>query len=290
MPVSGPIPPAVLTLLAAATLFTVMFGIGLAIVPGEFRWVWRNARLLAKALVSALILMPLIAMTVARCLAVSYPMEIGIMLMAIAPGAPVALRRSLDAGGHRAFAPALQISLAVLAVVSMPLWIAALNVWYAGHAAIAPGAVARQVFTAQLLPLCAGIAARKLLPKPMTWLEPRLGRIGAMLLILFALLLLVDVMPAADVQPRNALAVFLITCAALGAGHWLGGPVPATRTATAISTATRNPGLAFLVATVNAASADTVAAVLGYLLVSVFTVLAYVAWRKRVARAVNAAP
>jgi hypothetical protein len=69
--------------------------------------------------------------------------QIAIVLMAISLGAPVALRRSLAAGGHRAFAPALQILLALLAVVSMPLSIALLNEVYAGQASIAPGDVAK---------------------------------------------------------------------------------------------------------------------------------------------------
>ena len=83
--------------------------------------------LLPKALFSVLVAVPAIAWIVARVLDLPRGDAIGLMLMAIAPGAPVALRRSLGAGGHRFFAPALQISVAILAVVSMPLSIAALN-------------------------------------------------------------------------------------------------------------------------------------------------------------------
>ena len=59
-----------------------------------------------------------IAWIIARALDLPRAVEIGIMLMAISPGAPVALRRSLDAGGHRSFAPALQIAVAILAEVT----------------------------------------------------------------------------------------------------------------------------------------------------------------------------
>jgi hypothetical protein len=47
--------------------------------------------------------------------------QLGIVWMAIALGAPVPLRRSLGAGGHRTFAPALQILVALLEAVSMPV-------------------------------------------------------------------------------------------------------------------------------------------------------------------------
>src|SRR6185369_16935938 len=106
---------------------TVMFDLGLAIVPGEFRWVVRRPALLLKGLFSVLIAVPVIALVVTRALDLPRLAEVGIVLMAISPGAPVALRRALDAGGHRSFAPALQIAVAILAVVSMPLSIAALD-------------------------------------------------------------------------------------------------------------------------------------------------------------------
>jgi BASS family bile acid:Na+ symporter len=283
MPVSGPIPEAVLTLFAAATLFIVMFDIGLGIVPGEFHWVWAHWLLLLRALFAVVIIMPVLALLVVHLLSLPYPVEIGIMLMAIAPGAPIALRRSLDAGGHHAFAPALQIGLALLAVGTMPLWIAALDTWYAGHAAIAPDTVARQVFMAQLLPLCAGMLARATMPTLAARLLTRLPRIATLLLLVFIGAVVIEMFAAADVEPRNAFAMLVVTIGALALGHALGGPYPATRSATAISTAMRNGGLAVLVASANRAAPEIFAALLGYLLVSALVVLIYVAWRRRAA-------
>ena len=45
----------------------------------------------------------------------------------------------------------------------------------------------------------------------------------------------------------------------------------------------RNPGLALVVATVNNAPPAVMATVLAYLIISAFTVLPYVFWRRRVA-------
>jgi BASS family bile acid:Na+ symporter len=80
---------------------------------------------------------------------------------------------------------------------------------------------------------------------------------------------------------RVACAIVLTTLAALGIGHLLGGPEPATRTAVAISSAARNPGLALLVAALNSASDAIQGTVLAYLVISVFTIVPYVAWRRR---------
>src|SRR5207249_262914 len=137
---------------------------------------------IARGLFSVLIAVPAIALVVARTSDLPRPVEIGIVLMSISPGAPVALRRSLSAGGHRAFAPALQILVALLAVVSMPLSIAVLNELYVGHAAITPGHLARQVFTAQLLPLGLGMFLRRVSPMRAAWLEAASPAINATVL------------------------------------------------------------------------------------------------------------
>ncbi|MBK6805868.1 MAG: hypothetical protein IPG84_13920 [Betaproteobacteria bacterium] len=282
MTLGGTVPEALMTVVAAATVFSVMFVIGLGIVPREFRWVWQHSGLVAKGLFSVLIAVPALALVVARAFDLARPVEIGILLMAISPGAPVALRRAIGAGGHHSFAPALQILVAVLAVVSMPVWIALLNEVYAGHATIDPAQLARQVFTAQLLPLGLGILIRYRRPTAAAWLESKLARIATGLLLLLAVLAIIDIgQVVVNAGPRIVLAIATVTALALAVGHLLGGPDPATRTAVAISSAIRNPGLALLVATLNAAPPEITATVLAYLIVSAVAVIPYVAWRRR---------
>ena len=282
MPIEGPVPGWILSIVAAATLFAVMFDLGLAIVPGEFRWVVKRPALLLKGLFSVLIAVPVIALVVTRALELPRAVEVGIVLMAISPGAPVALRRSMGAGGHRTFAPALQIAVALLAVVSMPLSIAILNEYYRAQAVVDPQHLARQVFFAQLLPLGLGMAMNRLASTAAAWLEPRLRRLGSVLLILLLVLVLIDIWHVVvDAGWRAALAIVLVTALALAVGHMLGGPEPATRTATAICSAARNPGLALLVATLNHASPAITATALAYLLIAAVTLIPYVAWRRR---------
>ncbi|MCL4798092.1 MAG: hypothetical protein KJ025_00790 [Burkholderiales bacterium] len=278
---SGPVPEWVLTAFAAVTVFTVMFTLGLGIAASELRWLWRHPGPIVRGLFCVLVAVPAAALAITRGLELPRLAEIGIVLMAISPGAPVALRRSLSAGGHRAFAPSLQIGVAALAVVSMPLSIAALNHVYAGHAAISPWDVARQVFVAQLLPLGLGIAIRHSNEPLAARIEPHLARIGTLLLVMLAVLALVatwEVTVRAGL--RVAAAIVLTTAAALGLGHALGGPEPATRTAVAITSAARNPGLALLVATLNSAPPAVKTTVLAYLVISVFAIVPYVVWRR----------
>jgi bile acid:Na+ symporter, BASS family len=282
MPATDAVSEAVLTVVAAATVFTVMLTIGLGIVLREFRWVCRHPALVGRALFSVLVAVPAAAVLVARGLALPRLAEIGVVLMAISPGAPVALHRSLEAGGHRSFAPALQILVALLAVASMPLSIAVLNGLYAGHASISPADVARQVFTAQLFPLGVGMLVRRTAPGLADRVEPWLARLGTGLLLVLTLMAVIDVGPiVVEAGLRIALAIATVTALALLAGHTLGGPEPGTRTAVAISSAARNPSLALLVATLNRAAPEVGATVLAYLVVAAVTVLPYAIWRYR---------
>ena len=284
MPATGAVSEALLTIVAAATVFTVMLTIGLGIVLREFRWVWSNRGLVARGLISVLVAVPVAAVLVARGLALPRLAEIGIVLMAISPGAPVALHRSLEAGGHRSFAPALQMLVALLAVASMPFSIAVLNRLYAGHASISPALVASQVFSAQLLPLGLGLLFRRTAPNLADRIEPWLVRLGGGLLVGLTVLALINVGPiVVEAGLRIALAIAIVTALALLVGHTLGGPGPGTRTAVAISSAARNPGLALLVATLNRAAPEVGATVLVYLVVAGATVLPYAIWRYRLA-------
>jgi len=281
MPTTGPVPHWLFSIVAAATIFTIMFDLGLAIVPAELRDIGRRPGQLGKSVFAVLVAMPALAWTVSRLMELPRPVEIGIVLMAISPGAPVALRRSLGAGGHRSFAPALQIAVATLAVVSMPLSIAAFDEYYGGHATVSPLPLARQVFFAQLLPLGLGMAVRHFFAAAAAWLEPKLRRAGGGLLVALLLLALINIWEVVlDAGWRAAAAICITTVLALAAGHLLGGADASTRTATAISTAARNPGLALLVATLNAAPPAITATVLAYIVVSGLTVLPYFFWRR----------
>jgi BASS family bile acid:Na+ symporter len=279
------VPEWLLTACIAVTVFTVMFGIGLSVAPRELGRLWRSPAPMLRGLFSVLVAVPLLALVIARAFDLPRAAEVGIVLMAISPGAPIALRRSLAAGAHTAFASGLQICIAVLAVVSMPLWIAALDELYAAQASIDPRDVMRQVFVAQLLPLGLGLALRHFGEQFAARIEPAVSRVGTVLLIVAVVLVIAELWrPLAEARTATLAAMVLTTGAALGAGHLLGGPAPATRTAVAIASAARNPSLALLVATVNHASPAIIATVLAYLMVSLLAITPYAAWRHRAAR------
>lgn len=278
------IPEWFISAFAVATVFVVMFHLGLGILPREFLRAWRQPGLTLKALFSVLVAVPVIALVVSRTLGLPRAAEVGIVLMAIAPGAPVALQRSLGAGAERSFAPGLQVTVALAAVVSMPVSIAALDVLYDATARASPWHIMRQVTLVQLLPLALGVLVGRRLSRIAALLGPIVDRAWKLLLLVLLALAVIAfwrVMVAAGL--RVALAAAMTTLGALAVGHWLGGPDPGTRTAVAITSAARNPGLAMLVATLNDAPPAVRATLLTYMVVSAFVALPYAlgrGWRR----------
>jgi BASS family bile acid:Na+ symporter len=279
---SGFGPPWLFPACAAATVFCVMLGIGLGVAPGDLRRAWRAPGPLIRGLFCVLVAVPAMALIVVRSLDLAIAVQAGILLMAIAPGAPVALRRSVAASGYGAFAPALQISVTLAAVVSMPLAIAGINAVYGARISVEPLDVMQQVLIAQLIPLGLGIGCRGVAARFAMRIESGVTRAGTVLLVVTLLLGIVNLGEATlRAGGPGIAACAATTIAALAAGHLLGGPQRETRAAVAIVSAARNPGLALLVATLNQAEPRVIATILAYLVVSILLVTAYVAWRRR---------
>ena len=139
------------------------------------------------------VIVPIVGFATTFAFGLSLPEQVGVVLMAIAPGAPLALRRALGSGGDAGFAPTLQIAVAILAVPAVPLWVIVGN-WILGtHGFADAAAVARQVFLAQLLPVASGVIVRRVTPVIGARIGRALGRAGAVLLIVALLSVLVNV-------------------------------------------------------------------------------------------------
>jgi BASS family bile acid:Na+ symporter len=282
MPDAGFIPWPVFAAIATATVFMVMFSIGIAMDARGLRWALTQPSLVARSLLSVLVIVPIVAVAIAQGMGLSRESQIGIALMAISPGAPVALRRSLDAGSRGSFAAVLQLLIALLAVVTVPLSVIGLNVIHQTHGEVSVLVVLKQVLIAQVIPLSLGLAIRAVWPAVATRVEPRARQLAAVMLGAFAVVVLASIWRLVF---GAGLLVFVsaiaITALALAIGHALGGPAKETRTAVAISSGLRNPGLALLIATSNRAPAEISATIFAYLIWAALAVTVYIAARRK---------
>ena len=269
-------------LFATVVVFLVMFTLGLMLGREQIAAALQRRVVLLAVVFAVLVPVPALAVLAVKLFGLTGPVAVGIVLMAISPGAPVALRRALDAGGDRAFAPTLHLSIVMLAVVTVPLTVAILDWIFAKDFAVTPLHIGRQVFFAQLLPMALGAALRAARPALAARLETPLARIGNLLLAVMGLAVLVDmpaIVAAAGWAPM--VAGVGITLGALAVGAAFAWRDPAVRPAGAIAAAMRNPGLALVIATVNGAPPSVTAAVIGYALGLGLTIVGYLQWRKR---------
>ena len=117
---------------------------------------------------------------------------------------------------------------------------------------------------------------------PAERIEPTLRRSGNLLLVVLLALALINIWhEVIGAGIKVAATVALVTLLALALGHLLGGPDQTTRTATAISCAARNPGLALLIVTLNGAPPLVTRAVLAYFVVAAITATPCALWRQR---------
>jgi BASS family bile acid:Na+ symporter len=269
-------------LFATVTVFAVMFALGLMLGREQIAAALQRRVVLAALVFAVVVPVPVLAVSALKLFALKGPVAVGIILMAISPGAPVALRRALDAGGNRAFAPALHLAIVTTAVLTVPASVAILDWIFAADFAVTPLHIGRQVFFAQLLPMALGAALRAFLPATAAKLEGPLGRFGNVLLLLLAIAVLVDlpsIIAAVGWVPMIAGVAITLCALAVGAAFaWRDAEV---RPAAAVAAAMRNPGLALVIATVNQAPPAVTASVIGYALGLGATMVAFVQWSKR---------
>ena len=277
-------------LLASATLFTIMFALGVGLKGDAIDQLRRRPALVLRVLIGSCVLVPLVALLLLKLplsLALSPPARLGIALMAVCPSAPLTLRKAGKVGGDRELAAVLQACAAVAAIVSIPL-IADVFQFSFGVTGwdIGPKEVALQVGKAQVLPLLAGVALRRWQPSLAQRLSGPLDKLANGLLLLLILLVMVKSLPllvpfaAANLLALGFMAVMVL--AALAIGYGLAGPDPRESTTIALVTSMRNPGLALLFAsTYGAGMAGLKLAVLSYLLVTVLLSIPFLRWQRQ---------
>jgi len=281
-------------LLIPATLFTLMFALGLGLRGEAVALLRRRPALFARVLLGTCVLVPLAALLLLRSPlleSLSVPARMAIALMAVSPSAPLTLRKAGRQGGDRELAAVLQLLAAAAAVVTIPLLadlfraVFDLSGWD-----IQPLPVARQVLLIQGLPLALGLLVRRRLPRLAEKLEGPLDRAANLLLLVLTTVILVRSWPLLQAFLSANLpgiaCIALMVLLALAIGWLLSGPGLQERTTVAVVTSTRNPGLALLFASTHAADVSGLKlAILVYVLVTLLLSLPFLRLHRWLVRA-----
>jgi bile acid:Na+ symporter, BASS family len=266
------------------SILLIVFGLGLKTSTDDLHDMVRRPSLLARLLLAMFVLMPLVAVLLARALDVPQVVEAALIALAISP-LPLLIPSTLTRlGGRASQATALLAAIAVLSIVVAPVLAELLERFLGRPHTVSSGKVAAVIAVTVLLPLYAGMLIRAVRIDVAERIELPISIAGNVVLRLAALVLLVMSWSAVWSLLGNgtiiAIAIFVV--AGLAAGHVLGGPAAGERTVLALATAFRHPGIALGVAAANFPSENFVAVILLYLLVSAIVGVPYAIWRRRV--------
>jgi BASS family bile acid:Na+ symporter len=259
------------------SILLIVFGFGLQASMGDLLYLVHRPSLLARSLFSMFIVMPLLAVTLARAFDFPHVVDVALVALAISPVPPLLPRRQTQAGGRRSYALGLMVMVACLSVIIVPLAIYLLGLYLGRPLDVAPLAVARVVGTAAVLPLLAGMALHAAYPV----LAIRITKPTALVAnVLFGVTVLVIVL--ASLRPMLGLIgqgtiIALVTFVIVGlvVGHALGGPDPEERVVLALSTACRHPGVALTIAAANYPELRLRTVILLYLLIGILIGVPY---------------
>jgi bile acid:Na+ symporter, BASS family len=151
------------TVVLPCALAVIMFGLGLSLTPDDFRRVRQHPRAVSVALVCQIVLLPVVAFGLVEAFGLRPDLAVGFMLLAAAPGGPMANVFSHLFKGDLALNITLTAINSITALVTLP-FIAnfAIEHYLGGGEAVGiqPAKVV-QVFAIVLVPVAIGMLVRR---------------------------------------------------------------------------------------------------------------------------------
>lgn len=200
----------------------------------------------ARALLANFVLVPALAWGVLRIVPLAESLEVGMMLVAVAAGAPFVIKLSRAAAADVALTASLLLLLLPATVVYMPLVVPLLL----PGAGVPVGAIAMPLAVTMLIPLAGGLLLRERRADWATRLQPVMTHLSTVaLVVLMASALVANADLIAHIGWRALVAAATIITGAFVLGYLLGGRDPDDREVLGLGTAQRNISAAAVVAT-----------------------------------------
>ncbi len=260
-----------------AVVLTVL-ALGMSASFGDATSLFRRPAKLASALFSMNVVMPLFTLAMTTLFDLRPTVALALVALSVAPIPPILPRKAMSAGGGAAYTIGLLASAAVFAIVFVPLALFGIEV----HVPIAK--LAFVIALTVLAPLAVGMTIHRFAPRFAARAAKPTSVVALVLLGLCGVPVFIVTMPLIVTLLGNGTlaAIVAFNVVGLAAGHLLGGPDRDERSVLALTTASRHPGVAFVIALANGGEQKpVVAALLLYLLVNALVSLPYVLWSKR---------
>jgi BASS family bile acid:Na+ symporter len=267
-----------------ASIFLLVFALGLNAKLDDVLFLLRRPGLLLRALVSMNVVMLAFALGVIAIFAPPPAVRIALVALAVSPVPPILPSKQAKAGAAHNYSIGLLVAVAIVSVVLVPATIEFIGRSYGVDVHMPAGRVASIVMVSILVPLLAGIGVGHMAPAPAARFAQPISTIAMVLLLIAIVPILFTATPALIALIGSGVLLCLIAFALVGlaVGHLLGGPADDDRTALALATSARHPGMAIAIARINFPEEQAVmGVVLSYLIVSAIVALPYITRRTR---------
>jgi len=269
--------------IVAATIMLQVLAVAVQADPLGLLTCVRRPLWLVRIIAAMFIGVPLLAVVLVKMSSAPMGMKVSIILLAVAAVAPLLPRKLLKLGVGADFADSLAVVTMILAIPLVPITVKILGAMFGRDMVVPPASVATTLASTFLVPFAFGMALKSMLGE-------RALRIGEWAntisnITLAGIVLLLVGAQFGTILPLMWQSLPLIVTFAVGAlliGHVLGGPDPGERTALAIATVTRHPGLALFMATSSFPSLKVLPPILSVIVGCVVVSIPYTAWRKRI--------
>lgn len=276
-----------------ASMFLVVFVLGLGATFQSVTYLFRHPGLLLRSILSMNVVM--LAFAILVCVWFQPPVAVRIALIgiAISPVPPILPNQQLGAGGASQYVFGLLVGTALSSIVIAPAAIELIDRWYGFDVHLPPAKVASMMFVSIVIPLIVGILVNRFAPAIAKRIAKPVSMFANVLLVIAALPMLFAVSPMLWPLVGNGVLAALIgfTIVGIAVGHFLGGPSEENRSVLALATGSRHPGIALALASINFPDQkDVIAVVLYHLVIGALVALPYVLWRKRIHAGEQAGP
>jgi BASS family bile acid:Na+ symporter len=234
------------SLFTFAFVVSSMLVMGMSLTVAQIVEPLRNIRLVLLALVAAFVVVPVAAVFLKTVIPMAEELQIGLLLMASAHGAPFLPKLAQIAKANLAYAVGLMTLLIVATVIYLPIVLPLLL----PGVTVDAGQIASSLFFQMIVPLGIGLVVRARWEEAAEEAKKPLAQISNVSLVLLLVLMLgLNIQNVIDLFGSGALlATLILTLVAVGAGYLLGGPAADTRGVTALGVALPNMAASFLVA------------------------------------------
>lgn len=253
-----------LTIIAqiSVLLFVVssMAAMGLSLTISQIMQPLKNVRLVILALLANFVLVPLLAYVITLVIPLEQSLQIGLIVLASAAGAPFLPKLVQGARADIAFGVGLMVLLMVVTIIYLPLVLPLLL----PGASVNPWDIAQSLIVLMLIPLAIGLLIKSHSPDAAAQWQPVMNRISSLaILVLLVVGLGLNVSNIIGLIGSGGIAALLIFI--IGSflfGFVLGGRDPSVRSVMGLGTAQRNVSAAMLVSAQNFAGTTTLPFVL----------------------------